>query len=250
MSVKIMGKVWDMELAPSEKLALLALADHADHEGANVRPGTQLLAKKTGLSVRQIQRIIDKFELAGIIRKSSGGVGRGQKAHYEFVPDKMTPCHLIKPAKDDTLSPYKKTEKVTPCHLKEKIKGDICDTEKVTPATIKGDIPRARAEERARLNHHEPSIESSSARARKTDDDDDFYQAEKQNGNGHRSKFKEPVCLEFVEAIVTQELEVRNPPGLARAIYISGNRDPDIEAWINSGKKLPAKKHKGRAQII
>lgn len=61
MSVKIMGKAWELDLETSELLVLLAMADHADHEGNNVRPSTRLIAWKTGFSERHVRRVIDKL---------------------------------------------------------------------------------------------------------------------------------------------------------------------------------------------
>jgi len=58
MSVKIMGQAWDLELPASKLLVLLALADHADHNGNNAYPSIDLLAWKTGYSERQVRRIL------------------------------------------------------------------------------------------------------------------------------------------------------------------------------------------------
>jgi hypothetical protein len=61
MSAKHMGAVWDYELVPSEQSVLLALADHADHRGENAFPSVALLAWKTGLTERGVQKILHRL---------------------------------------------------------------------------------------------------------------------------------------------------------------------------------------------
>ena len=65
MSVKILGQVWELDLDPMDKLVLLALVDHADHEGNNIRPGNEILSAKTGLSHQTISAKFKKFIEAG-----------------------------------------------------------------------------------------------------------------------------------------------------------------------------------------
>lgn len=67
MSAKASGRVWDLDLPHNKRLVLLAMADHADHEGRNIYPSTDLIAWKTGYSSRQIQRVIDTLIADGIL---------------------------------------------------------------------------------------------------------------------------------------------------------------------------------------
>src|SRR6476619_1834955 len=67
MSAKAMGRVWDLDLPHNKRLVLLAMADHADHEGRNIYPSTNLIAWKTGYSARQVQRVIDTLIEDGIL---------------------------------------------------------------------------------------------------------------------------------------------------------------------------------------
>jgi transposase len=79
MSVKIMGQVWELSLKPAEKYVLLAYADHADHEGKNIRPSQALIAWKTGYTLRQIRNITQRLEelkLLNPISKEPGKVTR------------------------------------------------------------------------------------------------------------------------------------------------------------------------------
>ena len=67
MSAKASGRVWDLDLPHNKRLVLLAMADHADHEGRNIYPSTDLIAWKTGYSFRQVQRVIDTLIVDGIL---------------------------------------------------------------------------------------------------------------------------------------------------------------------------------------
>lgn len=68
MSVKIMSAVFDSQtLAPTERLIMLALADHADDEG-RCYPSISRLCNRTGLSERAVQTNIRKLQEQGYIR--------------------------------------------------------------------------------------------------------------------------------------------------------------------------------------
>ncbi len=115
MSVKVMGKVWELDLPANEKFVLLALADHADHDGNNVFPGLELIAFKTGYTTQQVRRIERKLETRGILialdRKP------GKKIVYRIdtnigvcrerlTPIKMSPLTKSNPLHSDTSTPY------------------------------------------------------------------------------------------------------------------------------------------------
>ena len=57
MSIVIMSAVWQLNIPTTEKLVLLAIADHADDE-ALCWPSVPLIASKCCLSDRQVQRLI------------------------------------------------------------------------------------------------------------------------------------------------------------------------------------------------
>lgn len=88
MSVKIMGMVWDhYPRGGGELLTALALADHADHEGANVRPGMVGLARKTRQSVRTVQMHVARMRQERWlepVRYANGGHGRATE--YRINP--------------------------------------------------------------------------------------------------------------------------------------------------------------------
>ena len=62
-----MAWVWDLDLPTNEKFILLAYADHADHDGYNVYPAVDTVAKKTGYKRRAVQLITRKLEERGLL---------------------------------------------------------------------------------------------------------------------------------------------------------------------------------------
>ncbi len=67
MSVKQMGMVWELDLAPNHRLVLLAYADHADECGNNIFPSLARIAHKTGYSRDQVRRISKELKDAGLM---------------------------------------------------------------------------------------------------------------------------------------------------------------------------------------
>ncbi|MCB0384952.1 MAG: helix-turn-helix domain-containing protein [Bdellovibrionales bacterium] len=65
------------------KLVALILADFANEKGL-AWPSIETLATKTGLSRRQIQRILPQIEKAGLVQISKG-TGRKQSHRYQFI---------------------------------------------------------------------------------------------------------------------------------------------------------------------
>lgn len=116
MSVKVMGKVWDLDLPHNQLLVLLSLADHADHEGNNVFPSLGLTAWKTGYSTQQIRRIMRELEDAKILIAINKKPGRKavyridtsagkQKPEYIYTPSKMSQVSKSNPLHPDTPTP-------------------------------------------------------------------------------------------------------------------------------------------------
>ncbi len=89
-----MSAVWDMALPPSEKLVLLAMADWARDDG-RCWPSIKMLADKSGVSERTVQRMLREAEKAGLIERVEN-VGKGCeyrfKGRHHVTPDKMTPA--------------------------------------------------------------------------------------------------------------------------------------------------------------
>ena len=94
MSVRIMSKVWDMDLPSKAKLVLLAVADCANDEGV-AWPSIATIARKCGCDPRTVQRNLRDIEKAGLIRREEV-IGRGCRYHFSprqnAAPGKMSPA--------------------------------------------------------------------------------------------------------------------------------------------------------------
>jgi hypothetical protein len=139
VSIEIMSQVWKQaQLAGTELLVLLAVADHARDDGF-CWPSIPYVAEKARLSKRQAQRVLHKLTEAGYLDMIEVGRGRGHKSGFRVYPNGDAPSRkddtgdtlpVQKGDTDDTVSVDKK---VTPATPKE--------PEKVTSRAIKGDIP-------------------------------------------------------------------------------------------------------------
>ena len=85
MSIKVMTEVWNSSLATGTKrLMLLALADHANDEGA-CYPSVMGLAKKCAISERNAQLLLRELESSGELLTELSA-GRGHKNLYWVLP--------------------------------------------------------------------------------------------------------------------------------------------------------------------
>jgi biotin operon repressor len=92
MSAKLMGKAFDVDLPTRQKFVLVAMADHADHDGTGVYPGHELLAEKTGYSKRSVTRAINELKDKGFIEKVANPEPQKKKAtEYKIIPDNLSP---------------------------------------------------------------------------------------------------------------------------------------------------------------
>jgi|GEM_PF-1285860 biotin operon repressor len=154
MSVKVMSAVWELDLPQNQKLVLLAFADHADDDGV-CYPSVGRIAWKTGVSERQVQRIVKKLRAAGLVvllRHAQGG--RGNAAVYQ-----------VQPQKGVKLSPFAGMSDIGKA-LSES-KGCHSGQERVTSSAEKGDI--AVSPEPSENHHTKPSEKPSCAERSKTD---------------------------------------------------------------------------------
>jgi hypothetical protein len=86
-----MGRVWDLDLPANKLIVLMALADHADHEGNNVFPSIPLVAWKTGYSANQTRRIMKALTLDGILLEVNRVPGRATKYRIDLAAGKLKP---------------------------------------------------------------------------------------------------------------------------------------------------------------
>lgn len=149
MSVRVMGLVWAAKLDPTEKLVLLALADHAGHDGERVYPGVELTAWKTGLSERAVQYNIRRLESGGyLVRQSPGTGGRGNRTEYRIDLEKLEPREYVKGAKS---APFSSGERVQDLHRSNEQRVQMTTRKGANDDTKTGATPIKR----------EPSIEPS-----------------------------------------------------------------------------------------
>ncbi|TAN01540.1 MAG: hypothetical protein EPN45_12650 [Rhizobiaceae bacterium] len=119
----------------ARKLVLLKLIDACEDDGTRIFPAIATIARAAQCSTRQVQRELQAFRDAGLIRLVKEG-GKGPRSTNEYSLD-LDLLHRIGregwaavvDSKDDTVSPLDEAEK-----------GDTDDMERVTPATDKGDI--------------------------------------------------------------------------------------------------------------
>jgi hypothetical protein len=145
VSVRITSLVWESALVQSHKLVMLALADHADHDGRNIYPSIARTAWKTGFSDRQVQRIIRSLESSGILVKT-GEARQHFPAQYAVDLGRLP--------------------KRPPCEPDRGEPGVTSATPGVTSATSRGDI--AVSPEPSYNRQNEPSVPGR-ARADKTE---------------------------------------------------------------------------------
>lgn len=108
-----MGQVWDLDLPHNKLIVLLAMTDHADHEGNNIFPSMELIAWKTGYSERQVRRIVKSLEKDKLLIKTSRpgytnmyavNLSAG-KQKESFTSVKMTPDKKSYPVQKDGITP-------------------------------------------------------------------------------------------------------------------------------------------------
>ena len=68
MSIRLISRVFDMDLPPGQKWVLVAICDCASDEGV-CYPGQEKIAKKTGLKLRAVQGHIKWLEAHGLLTR-------------------------------------------------------------------------------------------------------------------------------------------------------------------------------------
>jgi uncharacterized phage protein (TIGR02220 family) len=87
MSVSTMAWAWKQKCTPTEKLILLALADHANDDG-RCWPGMERVAQKTGFTRRAVVKSVKSLQAKGILRVTNRAVGGLKKSNvYTLIVD-------------------------------------------------------------------------------------------------------------------------------------------------------------------
>lgn len=97
MSIRLLNKVWDLPLRPSEKLTLSVLADLANEAGV-CWPSLAYVAPRASVSIRTLQRIMGSLESQGLILRQPRYRADGSRTSSEYII-------LPKDNGGDTLSP-------------------------------------------------------------------------------------------------------------------------------------------------
>jgi len=95
MSLRLMERVWrECRARPYAKLLLLALADHAHDDGAGAYPAYRRLVSRTGISHREVKRLIAELETDGyltVLRQP------GRSSNYIVHPNASTQARVAQP---------------------------------------------------------------------------------------------------------------------------------------------------------
>ena len=158
MSVTVMAEVWQLDLPTSEKLCLMALADHAHDDGSKAYPGVpRLTYKLRPLTRRTVKRLLRKLEAKGLIVATAYREGgRGKATEYQVIPaagEMLTfeEWLLVEEADDIAKGGVGAilSERVTPTTGK----GDTEVPERVTSLAVKGDT-----DDTPTINNHQTTI--------------------------------------------------------------------------------------------
>src|ERR1022692_2851826 len=88
-----MTQVWQLDLPCTDKIVLLALADHANDTGI-CWPSITTIAKKTSLAERSVRYSLRRLEKAGHLSTQN----RYGRSHlFSVTPVSMNPLHKMHP---------------------------------------------------------------------------------------------------------------------------------------------------------
>lgn len=85
MSVKVMSWVFEHSRSTlADRLVLLAIADHANHDGLDAYPSVDHIARKARVSRATVQRALGRLVDLGELRVETGS-GRGHMSRYRVL---------------------------------------------------------------------------------------------------------------------------------------------------------------------
>jgi Helix-turn-helix domain len=96
-----MAEIFGLDVPASEKLVLLALADHARDDGTGAYPSIGLLASKTSQSRRGVQKILRRLEQGRLVVPSNVSHGR-RATEYRITLANREPGSLFGPTQPRT----------------------------------------------------------------------------------------------------------------------------------------------------
>jgi hypothetical protein len=108
-----MAAVFELEIPATEKLVLLAMADHARDDGTGCYPSVETLARKTSQSRRGVQKIIRRLEARALLKPTAHARGgRSLSTEYQITLEKSEQSSLFSRQKGRT-SDHKTANAVT-----------------------------------------------------------------------------------------------------------------------------------------
>ena len=106
MSIKIMAALWGADLPHSELLILMALADHAHHDGTNAYPGIKTLEWKTNYSPDTVRRCLKSLVKKKILTaQERPGKPTVYTIHLDKISIKPYPSQNATPSNDAPTPP-------------------------------------------------------------------------------------------------------------------------------------------------
>lgn len=127
MSVKQMAVAWELDIPREQKYVLLAYADHADHDGSNVRPSLDRIAWKTGYSKDQVRRISRKLVQNELMELVKAGGGRGNPPEYKLTLEKGSAMPSFEEWKEKEKGLHGATDSEAERVASEPVKGGISE---------------------------------------------------------------------------------------------------------------------------
>jgi hypothetical protein len=92
MSAKTTGIIWELALSVPWRMVLLAMVDHADHDGAHMRASQAFIAWKTGYSVRNVARLVQELIADGLLVLTDESIGQENEYRIDLTRARMKPA--------------------------------------------------------------------------------------------------------------------------------------------------------------
>lgn len=103
MSAKTTGTIWDLDISVPWRMVLLAMVDHADHNGEHMRASQGFIAWKTGYSSRNVSRIIQEMQTEGLLILTDESIGQENEYRFNLSAARLKPLfHGREPKKART----------------------------------------------------------------------------------------------------------------------------------------------------
>ncbi|WP_157014885.1 helix-turn-helix domain-containing protein [Mesorhizobium xinjiangense] len=159
MSALLLGTGFSADMGTCvRKLVLLKLIDACENDGTRIFPAVATVARVAQCSTRQVQRELKSFVEIGLLRLVREG-GKGRRSTNEYAMDLGVLAEICREGWDAHVA--SKGDRESP--LDAGAKGDVDGTDRVTQATLKGDI---RSHPTPPDSSNEPSMARESTRER------------------------------------------------------------------------------------